>query len=218
MKHKLSEYMLILALLSVSAAPAIAADKEEKNTNPSEIMETYLGDVVADAMLAAMGADVALINGGSLGYENLPDKVNEETLPLLVPFGSDPVVTVKLKGADLRAALEKSYALLPKRSSSFLQVSGLDVVCDQNLEPGGRIASLKISGKPLDPKKEYIIATTEFLGGGGGGLTPFRNGKRAGETETPLDEIVLKYIKYNKTKAGSPEGRIVIIPLEENGE
>ncbi len=139
-----------LAMFIRGASPVFSADKEEV-TNPSELDETYVGDVVADAMRAALNSDVALINGGSLGFAELPEKLEPKTVTGLVPFSTDLVVAVKLKGDALRRVLEKSCQLLPRRSSTFLQVSGLTMTCDLNQPTGKRVTSVKVGGKALDP-------------------------------------------------------------------
>ena len=85
-------FTFIIVFIALAAlAPGMAAAAKEKKINPSEVGETYVGGVVADAMIAALGADVALIDGGSLGYKNLPEKLTKENLPELVPFSDDPV-------------------------------------------------------------------------------------------------------------------------------
>ncbi len=203
-----------LAMFIRGASPVFSADKEEV-TNPSELDETYVGDVVADAMRAALNSDVALINGGSLGFAELPEKLEPKTVTGLVPFSTDLVVAVKLKGDALRRVLEKSCQLLPRRSSTFLQVSGLTMTCDLNQPTGKRVTSVKVGGKALDPAKDYIVAATEFLSSGGGGMRDFKEGKVVSEKGIPIGEIVLKNAQYNKKRIGNVDGRILIIPIAE---
>ncbi len=203
-----------MAVFVSGAAPAFSADKEEV-TNPSELDETYVGNVVADAMRAALNSEVALINGGSLGFTELPEKLDPKNITGLVPFSTDLVVAVRLKGDALRRVLEKSCQLLPRRSSTFLQVSGLTMTCDLNQPSGKRVTSVKVGGKALEPAKDYVVAATEFLSSGGGGMRDFKEGKVVSEKGVPIGEIVLKNAQYNKKRIGNVEGRIFIIPVEE---
>jgi len=205
----------VAALFAAALAVCMAAEQEEEAVNPSELGETYIGDIVADAMRAALKADAALVQGGALGYSDLPDKISEKTVADIVPFSSDLVVTVQLKGAALSRILEKGCALLPRRSSAFLQVSGVTFTCDLNKAVGKRVSSVKIGGKPLDPAKNYIVAATEFLSSGGGGMKEFRDGKVVGGDGVPIGDIVLDNARYDKKKTDSPEGRITVIPVEE---
>lgn len=216
MKIRLFSGLTVFVLFFLLTGSAVAGDNGKKKTNPSEIGETYIGAAVAEAMKDAMKTEIALISGGSLGYKNLPEKINDKTIPRIVPFGTDLVVAVKLKGADLKSVLEKSMSLLPRRSTSFLQAAGISLVCDLNKEPGARITSVKINGKPLAAKTEYSLATTDFLSSGGGGLTSFRKGKVIENIKgMPLDEVILKHIKYNKKKIDDLPGNIIIIPVKK---
>jgi len=202
-------------LLLMGATACIAAQENEKEINPSEYTETYIGDVVTDAMLNAMGADAAFINGGSLGYEDLPDKVTPKTLPAIVPFATDKVVNVKMKGEAILSVLEKSVSLYPRRSSSFLQVAGITFKCDPNNKPGNRVFDVGVRGKNIVADREYIVAVTDFLASGGGGMTAFRKCEPVEREPLPLDEVILKNIDYNKKLVGKPAGRIIILPLKE---
>ena len=208
--------LLACAAFMIAGAAVSAAD-DKKKTNPSEYMETYVGDAVADALADAMKTEAALINGGSLGYEDLPDRITNKTLSQLVPFATDMVVAVEIKGEYLLDILEKSVSLLPRRSSSFLQVSGISFTCNPNLKPGYRVIGATVGGKKLDPEKSYEIATTDFLASGGGGMAAFRKGELMDKEPKPLNEVILDHIRYNKNEIGDPAGRIRIMPfIEEN--
>jgi 2',3'-cyclic-nucleotide 2'-phosphodiesterase (5'-nucleotidase family) len=209
-------FCIALALIvSKVVIPAFAADKDEEIVNKSELGETYMGDVVADAMKAAMDADIALVRGGALGYTDMPDKLTDKTIGALVPFDTDLVVSVKLKGDTLKRILEKSCSLLPRRSSTFLQISGGEYTCDPNQASGKRVSGIKIGGKALAPTKEYVVAVTEFLSGGGGGMKEFREGKVVNGDGMPIGEIVLKNAVYDQKNIDSTDGRITIIPVKE---
>lgn len=202
------------AALVMAAGTALAGEKKE-TVNPSESGETYLGDIVADAMRAAMGADIGLVNGGSIGFADLPEKLDEKSVSKIVPFSDDLVVAVKLDGGTLAQILEKSCQLLPRRSSSFLQVSGISFTCDVNKAPGRRVSDVQVGGKPIDPEKEYTVAATEFLASGGGGMTPFRSGEIVTEEGVPIGGIVLANARYDKKKIDTAAGRINIIEKEK---
>ncbi|MEW5946787.1 MAG: 5'-nucleotidase [bacterium] len=201
----------LLAAALAACTPLFSAD-EGKTENPSEVGETLLGDVVADAMRAASGADAAFINAGSLGAYAEPGKITPENLRVYVPFENEPVVTLKLTGGELLAALERSVSLLPRRFSGFLQVSGIGFTCDLNEAPGGRVAAATIRGKPIAPDAEYTVAATGFLAGGGGGYATLRRKREHVKEIAPLGETVLKHADAQKSKKTT--GRIVIIERE----
>jgi len=201
----------IAAILTLTMAVAFASGDADKKINPSETGGTYIGDVVTDAMRAALGADIAFINGASLGYEALPEKLGKDNISKVVPFTSDAVVVVKIKGDAILAALEQSCSRLPRRSSTFLQVSGITFTCDMNKEPGKRVSAAKTGSSALEPGKEYTVATTEFISSGGGGLKSFKDSKSAGDKTMTIGDIMLKNANYEGKKAGEPSTRIKII-------
>ena len=201
-------FALTLALSGGSAARAM----NKVPDNPSELRETLMGDLVADAMRTALDADVALINAGSLGPGDPPDTITEKTVGQIVPYGDDVVVLVELTGTDLLAALEKSVSVLPKRFSGFLQVSGVSFTCDVNEKSGGRISRLRINGTLINPEAVYTVALTDFLASGGSGFTSFKNGKPVEDREMPLEDIVLNHAQLTDDLADSVGARIVSRP------
>jgi 5'-nucleotidase / UDP-sugar diphosphatase len=196
------------------AAAVCSAEPQVKKENPSEVAETIVGDIVADAMRDALVADVALINAGSIGTEVLPEKINEETLEVMVPYPSDIVVLVKLSGADIFKALEKSVSSLPRRNSGFLQVSGLTFSCDLNKKTGIRISNVRVNGEQLDPKTVYKVALTDFLSSGGSGYGSLKNGELVSEETLTLGDIVLKHAYIPGEDNRLAGGRIRIIKQE----
>lgn len=211
MNSKITKMVTISAIIVLVAVSLSYA----KTENKSELYETYIGDVVADAIRDATGADIGFINAGSLGYENFPKTINEKTVSAIVPFGSDKIVKITMKGSDILQVLEKSYSLMPRKSASFLQVAGLKIVYDLNLPAGKRIIDIKVNGKELKAGGSYEIATTDYLANGGGGLSAFRNGKKTDMKPIELEKAVLDYIDYDVENIDSTYGRILII-IPEN--
>lgn len=90
---------------------------------------------------------------------------------------------LNLRGDYLRQLLEDSVApmnasLTSPRSSRFLQVSGLRVVYNLNLEPGQRIVSLTArctdcgipEYQPLQLDRSYRLVVMEYLANGKNGF------------------------------------------------
>src|SRR6185369_8169114 len=98
-------------------------------TAAMRVGEASMADVIVDALRARTGADVALINSGTIRGNREYDTgapVRVRTIIEELPFPND-VAVVTLTGAALRAALEHSVSLLPAPAARFLQVSGLVV-------------------------------------------------------------------------------------------
>jgi 5'-nucleotidase len=175
--------------------------------------ETNLGSFVADAYRAALGADVALINGGSIRSNTTypAGTVTKRNVFEILPF-EDPVVKIQVTGAQLRAALENgvSRVVESQEEGRFPQVAGLRFVYDAGRPSGSRVVTVTVGGAPLDDAKLYTLATTTFLGHGGDGYAMFEDAKvLTSEEEGPVSAIlVMNAIQAAGTIAPAVDGRI----------
>lgn len=141
--------------------------------------EAVLGDLIADAMREATGADIAITNGGGIrGNKTYPagSDISRRDVLTELPFGNNTVV-VQITGADLKAALENGVSRLPEPEGRFPQVSGIAFTVDPSQPAGARVSGLTVGGKPVDPAGSYKVATNDFMLRGGDGYTAFTNGK-----------------------------------------
>ena len=99
--------------------------------------ETNLGDFVADVMRQTAGAEVALINGGTIRGGIARGKIAVKDIFAAVPF-DNYLVAIRLTGAQLKCALEHGVARLEKPSGSFPQVSGLTFTYGISAPAGSR--------------------------------------------------------------------------------
>ena len=99
-----------------------------------------VGDLVSDAMRSGTGADVALLNSGTLRLDNViqPGPISNHQLEAIFPFADQTrVVTFPLSGAGLRRILEHGVSSGVLGTGGFLQVSGLSFTFDPS-KPSGR--------------------------------------------------------------------------------
>lgn len=149
--------------------------------------ETTLGDVIADAQLAATNAPdkgaavIAMTNPGGIRTDLLKKNdtgvVSYGDVFASQPFGNN-LVTMTLTGADLHTILEKQWLDQPK--PKVLQISkGLKYGWDAAKPPGDRVdpASITLLGKPVEASATYRVTVNNFLADGGDGFTTFRTGK-----------------------------------------
>jgi 5'-nucleotidase len=181
----------LVARYAAAAAPIIARlvghmrDAALKETVDSG--ESVMGDLIADAFLAATsapaagGARIAFTNQTSVRADLIPaadGSVNFGQLFAVQPFGNDLVVK-SMTGRQIRALLEQQFAsgtnsvthptmLLPSR--------GLTYRYDLNLPQGQRIFDLKLDGAPIGDESVYRVAMNSFLATGGDNFTLFREG------------------------------------------
>jgi 5'-nucleotidase len=176
--------------------------------------ETNVGSFVADAFRKATGADVALLNGGSIRADitiNPGDLTRRDVLSIL-PF-PNPVVKLEVTGATIRAALEHgvSRSAEDTEPGRFPQVSGLRFTFDARRPAGSRLVEVTVGGQPLDDKKKYSLATSTFLAlDAGDEYTMFRGAKMLinAEQGQPAPEVLRKAIASVKSIAPQTDGRI----------
>jgi len=187
--------------------------------------ETNLGDLVADVLREAAGADLALINGGSIRAGIPRGKVRLKDLYDALPFDNYPVA-VRLSGSEVREALEHGVSALEENSGRFPQVSGLTFTYSPAAAPGARVRDVTVRGRPLNPDGQYVVATNDFVAAGGDGYTVFAQAlEPPGEGAGPeaflhgprlaysdpgrwLRDLVADYFKAHKKVTPPPAGRI----------
>jgi 2',3'-cyclic-nucleotide 2'-phosphodiesterase (5'-nucleotidase family) len=173
--------------------------------------ETGVGNFIADVMREALGADVAVMNGGGIRGDKItpPGTLMRRDVYTLVPF-NNAVVMVELTGAAVRQMLEHGLAQADNEGGGFLQVSGARVSYTPGRPAGSRIATLEVGGKAVDPNARYRVATIDFIANGGDGQPAFRGARvLVSSTSAPdLPTLVLQAIEARKTIAPGVEGRL----------
>src|SRR5689334_3914716 len=179
---------------------------------PNTSGESALGDVVADAQLAATsgaetgGAVIALTNPGGIRTDLV--RREDGSVTYADVFASQPfrnqLVTLSLSGAQIKAALEQQWSD-PARPR-ILQVSkGFAYGYDATKRAGARIdtASLKLNGETIDPARSYRVTVNTYLALGGDGFTAFKDGADAQYGKYD-DEALFAYVKASSPVAPPP--------------
>ncbi len=174
--------------------------------------ETTMGNLIADAMREAVGADVALTNGGGIrGDRNYDagDVLTRKEVLTELPFGNVTVL-IELSGADLLAALENGVSEVENKAGRFPQVSGLTFEYDAAAPKGSRVTKAMAGGKSLEPGRLYSVATNDYIQGGGDGYAVFKKGKALIDAAgaTLMATTVMNYIAAHAPVAPEIEGRI----------
>ena len=155
---------------------------------PNEAGESALGDIIADAQLAATkdtkdgSAVIALTNPGGIRTDIIPQANGAVTYGEI--FASQPfrnrLVTMTLTGSQLKDMLEQQW-LDPKRPR-ILQVSnGFSYSWDASKPSGERVMADKmtLNGKPIEPATGYRITLNDYLAVGDDGFTIAKQGASA---------------------------------------
>jgi len=174
--------------------------------------ETNLGNLVADAFRQAVGADIALVNGGSIRANTTlaPGPITKRDTIAILPFGNQ-VVKIQVSGATLRAALENGVSRIVEEEESgrYPQVSGLSFTFDGRKPAGSRVVEVTINGQPLDEKKNYSLALAPYLADGGDGYSMFSGARYLINPESAqIDSAILaNAIAAAGTASPKVEGR-----------
>lgn len=187
----------MISTLGVTPDPAMAAavarytdalDKElnveigktavELDTRRASVrsMETNFGDLIADAMRASVDADVAITNGGGIRGDRTyaaGSTLTRRDVLTELPFGNT-VALLRITGAGIRAALEHGVGQFEENAGRFPQVSGLSFTFDPKAPVGSRVSDVKVGDAPLDDNAAYLLATNDYMAGGGDGYDAFR--------------------------------------------
>jgi 5'-nucleotidase len=173
-----------------------------------------MADFIADSYRAATGADVALVNGGAIRADTIVNRgeVTRRDVLSIVPF-NNRLVKIEIAGAVLRAALEHSVGSfgVETEPGRFAQVSGIRYAYDARRDPGKRLTSVTVNGKPLDDKQSYTLVTNSYVAlKGGDGYNMFRGAKvLIDETNGPPEaDVLIKAIASMPSIAPRVDGRI----------
>jgi 5'-nucleotidase len=152
---------------------------------PDNAGESPLGDIIADAQLAATssektgGAGIAFTNPG--GIRSDITKRDDGAVTYADVFAAQPfrnqLVTMWLTGQQIKDALEQQWAD-PKRPR-ILQVSrGFSFAWDGSKSDGERIIAerMTLNGARIDPAARYRVTVNNYLAEGGDGFAAFTGG------------------------------------------
>jgi len=124
--------------------------------------ETNLGDLITDVMKLRSGADIALTNAGGIRGSIDEGEITMREILTALPFGGE-LVALTLTGRQIVKILNRA-ASLRRGSGAFLQVSGISFDIHKR-----KAINVQIVGEPVDEKRNYRVATNDFLASGGDG-------------------------------------------------
>ncbi len=151
----------------------------DSRRNMVRSQETPMGDLIADAMRAAVGADIAITNGGGIRGDRTYDagtKLTRRDILTELPFGNVTVMT-EIPGSQVLAALENGVSQVEDGAGRFPQVSGLTFTYDASADAGSRVQEVLVGGAPLDLDKLYKVAVNDYMLAGGDGYTALGGGR-----------------------------------------
>ncbi len=164
--------------------------------------ETALGNFVTDIMREYTGAEIALLNAGSLRASIDEGPVTVETVFKVMPYENELVV-VSVSGEELLSVLARGVSgAREDEDGGFLHVSGLTLAIRDR-----RPEDVRVAGAAVDPARSYAVAITDFMASGGDGYAVFK-GKEARKTGSPLRDLIVDTVRTRRTITASKDGRV----------
>jgi 2',3'-cyclic-nucleotide 2'-phosphodiesterase (5'-nucleotidase family) len=174
-------------------------------------METEAGNIIADAVRDAAGADIALVPAAAFKPSATTSRpASADQAAGLLEVATDEVVVLTLRGAQILSALERSVSFAPQPSAGFLQVSGVKFTYNMTKPGGQRIGAATLSsGAPLEAAKTYKVATTRPLANGQQGYFQiWERDQITGGTGKSLKDALTERATKTKGLSGGIDGRI----------
>ena len=221
MTSLITKYKTLAAPLANRIVGSLTGDITTAATTAGE---SFAGDVIADAQLAASsapakgGSVVAFMNAGGIRNGGLtfnnqaggeaPGQVTYGELFTVQPF-NNVLTVVSCTGTQIDALLEQQFT----GGNGILQVSkGFSYTYDVTKPAGSRIdpASIKINGTTLGAGTSYRVTTNNFLVTGGDGYSVFTQCTNPLGGDIDLDALVA-YFEANSPVPPGPRDRITRI-------
>ena len=185
------------------------------------IKDNALGNLVADAMRDATGAQIAIQPEGFISQTIYAGAVTGDDIFQAVPYGFDQqtglglkLVTFQTDGMSLIRGLEFAAYNMPYLEDFFLHGSNINYAYNSSLTPGSRVdyASILINGQPLNPAGTYTAVVPDAVipffsqipGFNVNNLTP---------TDLPVYTVVKNFIVAHSPVRYFAEGRVIDLAL-----
>jgi 5'-nucleotidase/UDP-sugar diphosphatase len=131
--------------------------------------DTPIGNLVTDAFREMFKTDIAIEAGGSTAQPLYKGPIVPADLFRVVGYGFNEhnylgfrMATFKMSGMALMYGLEFGLSSIETDDEFLMQASGLTYKYNPNSASGSRVTEVLINGEPLDPMKEYTVASNEF--------------------------------------------------------
>ena len=185
--------------------------------NPSNLtkkdgkLNTALGNMMADLVMeqanpvfnsrTGKNIDLVLLNHGGIRSGIGKGAVTTRTAFQLMPFENE-IVVVEISGKkinDMISYLEKAKTAHP--------LSGIQLKVDKNY----KTMSALIAGEPINPEKNYFVATSDYLQQGGDNMVFLTNPINLYRIDYKLRNAIIDHFKKTDTIRASIDNRYIQI-------
>ncbi|HKY35521.1 MAG TPA: 5'-nucleotidase C-terminal domain-containing protein [Polyangiaceae bacterium] len=168
--------------------------------------ESQMGDLIADAQLAAQNSQFVFMNPGGIRADLNAGDITFGELFTIQPFGNT-LVQMNMTGTQIKAVLEQQWQMASPR---ILQIAGFSYTWNPAAPVGSRVVEIRLGGMPIDPSATYTVTTNNFLATGGDGFTTFTAGTN--QIGGPIDlDALIEYVTDTGTIGIPVGGRILTL-------
>ncbi|MFI7676852.1 bifunctional metallophosphatase/5'-nucleotidase [Actinophytocola sp. NPDC049390] len=222
----------IQALVDEAKTKAAPIANEQVGTITADLVraapesgESPLGDVIADAQLAATASNdarIAVTNPGGIRTDLTHAGSSAGEGDGVVTYGEAFAVqpfgnimqTMTLTGAQLKTVLEQQWQPKPDGTVQvrMLQISStLHYSWSRSAPVGSKVSDIAVAGEPVTPDATYRVSVNNFLAAGGDGFAEFTNGTDIAGGPVDLDAFTA-YLAANPNIAPPAADRVTVLP------
>lgn len=137
--------------------------------------------------------DLAIMNVGGIRHHMPKGPITEGQILSTYPF-ANRLVLIGVKGSDIIEAMKVSAFKGGEAVSGNVRI-----VTDSK----GELKRVVIDGKEMDPEKEYIVATIDYIAEGNDDLVSLANHRKIWESDDEISIPILLWLK-NQQRLGLP--------------
>ncbi|WP_407732211.1 bifunctional UDP-sugar hydrolase/5'-nucleotidase UshA [Pseudocitrobacter faecalis] len=176
----------------------------EGDRSKVRFVQTNLARVILAAQMARTGADFAVMSGGGIRDSIEAGDITYKSVLKVQPFGN-VVVYADMTGKEVTDYLTAVAQKKPD-SGAYPQFANVSFIAK-----GGKLTDLKIKGEPVDPAKNYRMATLNFNASGGDGYPQIDQLPGYVNTGFIDAEVLKQFIEQNSpidVNAYEPKGEV----------
>ncbi|NLE46940.1 MAG: bifunctional metallophosphatase/5'-nucleotidase [Sandaracinaceae bacterium] len=183
-----------------------------------DVVETTIDNLLADALRAETGTEIALSNGFRFGTPLLPGPFTEADLYNLYPI-TMPVKTGEVSGQQLldffEQELENVFSADPERRFGgwVTRLSGVELTFRAFAPKGERIERIEINGEPLDPHRIYTVTACEREGDAFDTLCRIPHVQNPKVLDFDAHEAVRRYLRKERVLRAPDRDRVIALDL-----
>jgi 5'-nucleotidase / UDP-sugar diphosphatase len=187
----------------------------ETLTHPRREEETALGNLLADALVAATQADVVLLGSGSVRVKELGPLVTLGNFVSCFPY-DDTLTRYTVTGARLRQMF--SHWMRPENRTGEGECYEVNSAVRAVYSNGSRrLESLTVHGKPVEDSQTYTVCLQGFHAKNSQSYLGITEEQliEAGPSKvmsTSAQDVLLEFLRANQNASRKVEGRLSYVP------